>query len=37
MHESMETFRKSIPLDVLPKDYGGNEISLDEIQGMGLI
>ncbi|CAH1104012.1 unnamed protein product [Psylliodes chrysocephalus] len=34
MHESMETFRKSIPLDVLPKDYGGNEISLDEIQDL---
>lgn len=33
LHDSKESLAKEIPLDILPKDYGGNEKSLDELEG----
>lgn len=31
----MDTFYEMIPKEILPKDYGGQERSLDELRGKG--
>ncbi|XP_072384028.1 retinol-binding protein pinta-like [Diabrotica undecimpunctata] len=34
LHSSFESFLNYVPLEVLPKDYGGEEKSLDELEKM---